>query len=207
MWGQIGFTLRNNIYEDNYLSVLTDGASINDNVFHHVVVTYDGNSSIDGIKVYVDNELRGYGTEHNTLTGSTLNANPLTSGIAEGSATYGVIDDLRVYNKVLKQRDVNYIYNYGNGTQGVLGGCIIIPDVMVQKSCINNNTQLLTNTTYFDGENFYSTLNSTWCEYGCAETLLGTRCNFQPAVEWGIGIVLIFLMVIGIMYLRGVMGW
>jgi hypothetical protein len=210
MYGQIGFTLRNNIYTDNYLSATADNDNIYDNTFHHVVVTYDGTSTTNGTKIYVDNELMGFSATHDTLTDSTLNANPITTGIAEGSATYGVLDDIRIYNRMLREREIDYLYNYGDGTQNIIYDCYVFPDVMVQKSCINGDTQLLTNTTYYDSvtDTFYSTLNSTYCEYGCGEIFpLGTRCKFQPAVEWGIGIVLIFLMVVGIMYLRGVMGW
>jgi hypothetical protein len=183
LYGQIGFTLRNNIYTDNYLYVLTNDTNLNDNVFHHVVVSYDGSSTIGGVKIYVDNTLRTIGTEHNTLNDTIVNSNPIYSGISEGSVTYGILDDIRIYNKVLNPSDVSYLYNSGIGTQGVLGGCYI-PEEVTSRYC-SHDLYLVTNTSYYNStDNTYRFLtNTTLCEYNCSETIFGTRCNYSPTIN------------------------
>lgn len=62
-----------------------------------------------------------------------------------------------------------------------------------------NGDNLVRNKTYWNtsAPAWVTEYNMTNCEYGCKETLLGTRCNFQPSVNILIG----FVLLAGILFL------
>ncbi len=93
---------------------------VNDLVWHHIAVTYDGSSSPDGLKIYVD------GMEEATVVGpdslSSTIRNSVSFKIAarsEGDETIhhltGEIDDVRIYNRALSAEEIEELYLEGAG--------------------------------------------------------------------------------------------
>jgi hypothetical protein len=59
-----------------------------------------------------------------------------------------------------------------------------------------NNTDFIGNETV----NFTtSQLTYTSCEYGCGETLFGTRCLYSPAITGGM-LIGVFCLIVGVIY-------
>lgn len=81
---------------------LSGSARSNNNVYHHLAISYNGNSNAGGFAVYADgvNIASQITVYENSLTGSTRNTFPLTIGSRRnGSDLYaGTIDDVRVWS-------------------------------------------------------------------------------------------------------------
>ncbi|MHC4068842.1 MAG: LamG domain-containing protein [Planctomycetota bacterium] len=87
---------------------------ISDSIWHHIVITYDGSSSSNGLKIYVD------GMEEIT----TVNVDSLSSTIqnsvsfkiaARGGTRIthhlgGTIDDVRIYDRALSAEEIQWLY-------------------------------------------------------------------------------------------------
>lgn len=89
-----------------------DGYSLEDQCWHHVVVTFDR----DGNMVrYVDGASYGSATSISTVSGSVSNTLNALIGNRDVSSSYyvGSIADVIVYNKVLSSTEVSQIYNNG----------------------------------------------------------------------------------------------
>lgn len=92
--------------------------NVNDNNWHHVVMTYDGSSLPSGIVVYVD----GVDTTINrtgSLTGSIKNSAIYSIGSRNLMQIffYGRIDESAVYDYVLNQSAVDFRYNSSFGSE------------------------------------------------------------------------------------------
>ncbi|HMF68667.1 MAG TPA: LamG-like jellyroll fold domain-containing protein, partial [Phyllobacterium sp.] len=74
--GTIQVRLISNITANNYIGVF-GAINVCDNNLHNVAVSYDGSSTIGGIKIYVDGVLDTNTSEGFALTASILNAQPL----------------------------------------------------------------------------------------------------------------------------------
>jgi len=88
--------------------------AVNDNNWHHVVVTYDGLGLASGVKIYLDNNLETLTIIKDTLNGTTLVSEPFTISAPINSFD-GWIDEVDIYNKVLTVADVSYRWNGGAG--------------------------------------------------------------------------------------------
>lgn len=97
---------------------ITGSVTVNDNTWHHIIITYTGTSNMNDVKIYVDGVLDIFSIiGDNTLTGSILNTNGCTIGSRNGVDLFfvGLIDEVVIYNKELTQSDVDYRYNDGIG--------------------------------------------------------------------------------------------
>jgi len=107
----------------NYLMITTINA-VNDNLFHHIIITYDGSSSSTGVNIYIDNVLQALSVIQNNLTATILNSNNFT--IAQKPSTpsnqyfTGLIDEVVIYDKELAQEEVTERWNNGSGTENLL---------------------------------------------------------------------------------------
>jgi hypothetical protein len=102
-----------------YLSLSTTTTFAINN-FHHVVVTYNGNKTAAGIKIYVNgvdraltNNSVGSYTGMPANTGNFVIGNVSTTGSALGWV--GRIEDVTLFPTVLDQSRVDLLYNSGNG--------------------------------------------------------------------------------------------
>lgn len=126
---------------------------LNSNQYYHVVVTYDG----DYAKIYINSELDAIGQlpqpEFNgAIKNAYIGANHTANNVLNKFFN-GVIDELRVYNRVLNQSEINKIYSEiepiidledglkayypftgdasdisGNGNDGTVSGATLIQD-------------------------------------------------------------------------------
>jgi len=90
-------------------------ASINDNAWHHVVVTYDGLSLAAGVVFYIDNVISATVTNTNTLAASILNSVVVTVGaFQDASNKYtGDMDNAYIFRKQLTAEEVTALYHEG----------------------------------------------------------------------------------------------
>lgn len=118
-YGKIRFQLIGSSTNGNGILVKTNASNFNDNNWHHVVVTYNGTSSSNGIKIYVDNTLQSTNVLLNSLSQSIVSSiDTQISGRDGNSLTYnGLIDNIVIYDKVLTLTDISNRYNNGDGTE------------------------------------------------------------------------------------------
>lgn len=82
-------------------------SAIPQDAWTHVFATYDGSGKASGAKLYVNGESVPFEITNDNLSGSILNKATLNLG--KRSATHpfkGALDDMRIYNRVLKPREV-----------------------------------------------------------------------------------------------------
>ena len=98
----------------NRIRVTTPAGSIQNGQWYHVAATYDGSSLASGVKIYIDGVSSPLTVLTDNLTKSIINTNPLQIG-ADPSDTPdffgGIIDEARVYNRVLNPSEIQTIAN------------------------------------------------------------------------------------------------
>jgi len=88
---------------------------VNDNLFHNVIVTYDGSTDASGMTIYVDNTSESLTINMDTLgNDDTTNSIDINIGRREyGNYFDGYVGHVSVWNKELNQSEVTEIYNSG----------------------------------------------------------------------------------------------
>lgn len=105
----------NNVYSDN---------ALNDNLWHHIVVTYGGVSAI-----YVNGDLHDLGVEKEyPRTGASIRIGMQRYDYSPPKYHYyhGKIDDIRIYNRVLEEDEIDLLGcqdEDGDGYATDGGGC------------------------------------------------------------------------------------
>ena len=80
--------------------------------WQHVCIAYDGSSSASGVAIYIDGQRQPLNVTHDTLSGSIENKEPLRIGTRQsGAAMLGMLDDIRIYDRMLLDRDVAVLAN------------------------------------------------------------------------------------------------
>lgn len=92
------------------------GGAVSDGTWHHVVITYDGTTNANGIKMYVDGSIDVQGTAGNTgIRTDTGLGTEIQIGHPSTWALDASIDEVAIWrNTVLSGTDVTNIYNSGN---------------------------------------------------------------------------------------------
>lgn len=100
------------IYSTNVLEKQSS-VRVDSNTWRHVAFTFAGTSTPSGLNVYVDGALSNGTVTYNSLSASILNNQALVIGnfAAGGAPTDGLIDDVRIYDKVLSADEISCIYN------------------------------------------------------------------------------------------------
>lgn len=134
----------------NVISVESVNA-YNDGLWHHVVMTYDGNSAVAGAKLYIDGSEERVIVQSGTLT-STIknNADLQVSGRDGNNITIDSntkIDEVLIYSRELNSAEITFRYNSGNGTQQIPGAstAYAIDNPTIEPA----NFQLVTNILSF----------------------------------------------------------
>jgi hypothetical protein len=99
----------------NQVRVTCSDTAIDDDLWHHVVVTYSGSSTAAGVKVYFDSVSQSLTTVTNNLNATILNNTAVVIGALPGGTNYytGGIDDVRIYNIELSAAQAGYLFtNY-----------------------------------------------------------------------------------------------
>lgn len=101
---------------------LQGSTAINDNVWRHLSVTYNGNTLASGVELYVNGVVETKTVSQDTLgSNTTLNAVNLAIGNRDTPATNnqgweGILDEVRVSNIVRSVAWIKASYNSGNNT-------------------------------------------------------------------------------------------
>ncbi|MDG1897727.1 MAG: DUF1553 domain-containing protein [Fuerstiella sp.] len=75
--------------------------------WQHVFVTYDGSKKAAGVRIYVDGKLWEWDVREDRLGGSIKSKGPFYLGRRNGGSNYnGLVDDVRVYGRVLAESEV-----------------------------------------------------------------------------------------------------
>lgn len=86
--------------------------SLLDNQWHYVVATWDGTTTSNGMKIYIDGAALYQGTATVSTIQSTSSA--LTFGGDSGSYDYaGLLDEGRLYNRALSAAEIKSLYDQG----------------------------------------------------------------------------------------------
>ncbi len=115
--GKIYYRLQNTV--SARISVSTVEAGFNNNVWHHLICTYDGLEDASGCHIYIDGIDKAVSIDTNTLSGTITNVSNFNIGNIS-NLTYhfgGKLDEVVIYDKELTQVEVTYRYNSGNGRE------------------------------------------------------------------------------------------
>lgn len=120
--GKPRFVIRDDV--GNILAAETT-ATYNDGLWHHVVMTYNGNNSHTGMTIFIDNVNDTVVTTTGTLTGSIKTTADLQISGRDGNNicidANTKIDEVVIYSRELNAAEVNFRWNSGNGTQDLPG--------------------------------------------------------------------------------------
>jgi hypothetical protein len=105
--------------------------AITNGIWYHVVFTYTGSGSVAGQSIYINGVKQTTVTQTNGCSGGTaINTDAVTIGsdrdaAGSGDEFDGTIDDVRIYNRVLSQSEINQLYNIDSG--GKVGASLVGP--------------------------------------------------------------------------------
>jgi hypothetical protein len=96
-------------WPDNALKVVTREPALKAGEWHHVLATYDGSGKVEGIRIYVDGQLRPVNIEQNSLQpdASFKTATPLRIGQRSNGQHFdgGSVQDVRLYSRTLGEAE------------------------------------------------------------------------------------------------------
>lgn len=107
------FVHRNNNQPANVIDVRSNNVIVPLNKWTQIIATYDGSSSASGVVLYVDGiEVTLITVISDNLTATTKNSEPVTIGARsdEKLPFNGIMDDVRIFNRVLSKDDVRQLY-------------------------------------------------------------------------------------------------
>lgn len=110
--GEVLFSMRGTgSVTTDYIHTNTAANTITDQ-WHHVTLTYSGNRSANGVKIYIDGVNKNLNIVHDLLSGTGTPTN-LNIGSRAGAVFYfpGYIDDISVFDHVLNDQEVSNLYN------------------------------------------------------------------------------------------------
>ena len=97
-----------------YLNVGTAPTIINNNIWHHIVVTLDSTQSASNeIKIWIDSVAQTLTKSYNTDTSGSFINKGLIIGKASNNSNYltAIVDDLKIYNRPPTQTEITNLYN------------------------------------------------------------------------------------------------
>jgi hypothetical protein len=152
----------------NFLQLRANGV-INDALWHHFIITYNGSSNASGVIFYKDGVIVTSTTiTNNEVSTSILNSGSLRIGTSASLSQFlnGSIDEAVIYNEVLSAGNVIYRYNNGTGTESSLPSYATGHYTIQPKTNFSFNVKLINFTetaTKTGSEIKYSvTTNGTW---------------------------------------------
>ena len=117
--GSISVWLIYSVPQGKYIHVKTTLTGWNDNSWHHIVVTYNGNGLASGIQIYIDNILQALTTVTDNLLGDFIANYDFQIGARDAVGDYygGLLDECSIYDKVLSVDEITFRYNSGIGRE------------------------------------------------------------------------------------------
>ncbi len=103
-----------------YGNVTTRSLDLNDNLWHHVAMSFDSNPASRGVKLYVDGVLQG-SDPYFAVSDQNYDL-VIGAGLPDGSFQNfaGNIDEARLYNRVLTAPEIDAIYRNSVGARPVV---------------------------------------------------------------------------------------
>ena len=98
----------------------SDATNLSVNTWYHAVCTYDGTATSDGIDIYLNATSADDTPQNSAATYVAMEAlsQPITIGALGDGTKYldGLIDDVRIYDRVLTPSEIEKNYKYGKGS-------------------------------------------------------------------------------------------
>jgi len=96
----------------NEIRINTNIDTFDDDAWHHVVCTYDGLSSVNGLAIYVDGIAQAH-TQNGTTIASTIQSGTVfrVGGVSGGLLAN--LDDMTIWGKALDVSEVRRVFNHG----------------------------------------------------------------------------------------------
>jgi hypothetical protein len=127
-----------NTYPTNYINVVTNSATSCNGIWHHLVVTYDGLSSANGVLIYIDNILQTTTIVTNTLNATIVNNDDFTLAAKQTLFFFtGSIDEVCIYTKKLSVAEIAWRWDGGIGRE-ILTDNIFPPNIPNTPSPVNH---------------------------------------------------------------------
>jgi len=103
-----------NTFMTNFIDV-NGNTDLQNGIWYHLAVTYDGSSTASGTKMYIDGASEAVTANYNNLNATTLNNITPRIGSRNAAGVYmkGSIDDVRVYNRELSATEIANLYASG----------------------------------------------------------------------------------------------
>lgn len=99
-------------WPDEVLHVVTK-AEVPVNQWKHVLLTYDGSSKAEGVKLYVDGQLQAVDIKANKLEATVLTEKPLRIGRrSDDPPLKGMVDEVRIYDRELSPEQAKAVFEY-----------------------------------------------------------------------------------------------
>ena len=110
-------TIRMNLIGSTGSLAVDSTNTVDDDSYHHIVVTYDGNEVAAGLKTYIDGSLETPIIVVDSLSGSIVTAVDFRLGNRENSdQDYdGLLDEVGIWNRELTSGNVTSLYNSDSG--------------------------------------------------------------------------------------------
>ncbi|TWU33873.1 protein kinase domain-containing protein [Novipirellula artificiosorum] len=100
-------------YPSNFLKTMSVD-SLPPGQWHHVMMTYDGSSTAAGVMLYLDGQPIDTKVVTESLSDTIQNDAPLNIGMRDIQYPFlGAIDDMRIYNRLLSDGEVQQLYATG----------------------------------------------------------------------------------------------
>ena len=95
-------------YPSNSIDINTSTAPLADGQWHHVAMSYSGNSDASGVNIYVDGVLQSKTVLFNNLSGSIQTTVPALLGTRASTGNFwdGTLDEVRVWNTERTQAEI-----------------------------------------------------------------------------------------------------
>jgi len=112
----LGFQLRGGAA--NKAVHVTTAANMNNDAWHHVIITYNGTGLASGVTCYVDNVIKSLTILADSLSEESIISNqPLSIGQVNSAYMVGNLDEVVLYDTVLSDIHVSNRWNSGTGTE------------------------------------------------------------------------------------------
>jgi hypothetical protein len=101
---------------------LASTSTIHNNLWRHIVITYEGNSAASGVKIYIDGSEDTTTITDDTLTLPTNSSVDLNFGSRNNGVDHfllGTLDEIIIYNHSVSSSQVSKRYNSGSGIDGI----------------------------------------------------------------------------------------
>ena len=99
-----------NRWPDDAIEIRTQEGVVAGKFGSHVTLTFDGSGEASGLRVYFDGAQRELEVLRDSLSGPITNSMPLEIGDKQSGNPYqGAFDDLRIYNRVLTEAEIQQL--------------------------------------------------------------------------------------------------